>query len=93
MNQTTIDNKLYECQKIADRERMDGNKEYFRFSWALMVIQRYINTGRASVGWLKKFVAADTEKLMQLAAKYSGSDDKCLLVINSFLLGGEYETN
>ena len=85
VNQTSIDNKLHECEKICTEARLSGHPKHYLYSWALMAINRHINTGRASVMWLEKFLAADTRTLMDKASKYSGSDDACIKAVNRYL--------
>lgn len=85
VNQTTIDRKLWECEGICTEARLSGHPKHYLYTWALMAINRYINTGRASMPWLEKFIAADTKKLMEKASHYSGSDDACIKAINRYL--------
>lgn len=85
VTKNTIDEKLYECKTIANKERADGNIRHYLYAWAVMTIERYIVSGRASTNWLLKFVTADAEALMEAAAKYAGSDDECMKAINRFL--------
>lgn len=90
MNQTTIRNALWECQKIVDRERMSENKEYYRYLQVLMALERHISTGRACSAWLKKFISADKDALMEFAAWDSGSEDVCLAAIIEFFDEDKY---
>ena len=85
VNQVNIDNKLYECERICTEVRLSGHPKHYLYSWALMAIHRYINTGRASTMWLEKFLASDARKLMEKASKYSGSDDACIKAVNRYL--------
>ena len=48
VTKNTIDEKLYECKTIANKERADGNIRHYLYAWAVMTIERYIVSGRAS---------------------------------------------
>ena len=49
-----IDNQLWELQKICNV--YDSENSTFSGKWILYAISYYVNTGRASIEWLEKFI-------------------------------------
>lgn len=87
---TKIDDALYRLQMAAHRSYTAARELAFR-EWVLYAVNRYIQTGRASLDWLRAFVKADMNELMEYAAKLNGgSDDEIMLRVNRYLkkMGG-----
>lgn len=87
---TKIDDALYRLQMAAHRNYTTTREMCYR-EWVLFAVNRYIQTGRASLDWLRAFIKTDMEKLVDYAAKLNGgSDDEIMRRVNRYLkkMGG-----
>lgn len=78
-----IDERLFECQKIANRYETDRERMYG--TWALNALTGYVATGRASAEWLRAFLKAKPAALMRTATKHGNSDHDCIRAVNKYL--------
>ena len=60
-------------------------EEKMRLQWAFYAIERYVNTARASVDFLRALQRANPAKLMRHAAKHAGTDDECITAVSAYL--------
>ena len=84
--QNKIDNQMWELQKICHRH--DADNDSYRGQWTLWAVARYIDTGRASLEWTKKFISLDESQLQKIvdkSVKGESSDDATIKRINKLL--------
>lgn len=60
-------------------------EEKTRLLWAFYAIERYVNTARASVDFLRALQRANPAKLMRHAAKHAGTDEECIATVSAYL--------
>lgn len=79
----TIENTLHSlfCATF-DYSSME---EKTRLQWAFYAIERYVNTARASVDFLRALQRANPAKLMRHAAKHAGTDEECIAAVSAYL--------
>lgn len=87
-----IDDKLWDLHEVC-RENLYKNK----FSnYVLFALSHYINTGRASVAFLKRFIALQKGDLLEMVnacLKGKATDDDIIKVAKKFVQKKVHETS
>lgn len=70
MNYTTLDDKLFELQKVCNRYSHCDPLA----NWVLFAVDRYISTGRATREFEKRFINYPNDDLLSLVKKCLNGD-------------------
>lgn len=87
MNYTTLDDKLFELQKVCTRY---SNCDPLA-NWVLFAVDRYISTGRATREFEKRFINYPNDDLLSLVKKCLNgdkSDDGIIKTVKNEIMTG-----
>lgn len=83
ISKTDIDNKMLDCEM--EIYKHEDRKIRRMYTWAHQNLSWYINSGRASTGWVKAFIRCNPKIIMKIAAKNAGNNLDSIKSVNQYL--------